>query len=286
VGAISVIDLNRHSPDFPVVENPGSLFWASLQRQSRMKRSKLPIDCIEALKRPAFACIMEHLSYRCLSYPIPRPLHAEAGGARNHRRLATGPEFNTEPSWSFRDLPLAIPGKLFRMSRTDGSNPLSSSGESCELRFRNRSCAPLMRRGEIEGPESPRRPRKAVAAVIVAAALSSPRSSAVRSVARATGWLGFGPLKGTRRLWPGEGECRSPGSWRGSSATRGRTRGKLPPARIRSFELSGDLVEPSLDARLVDAGRAGGPGPFRIGQADHEGKPKPQQFCAFHELGR
>jgi hypothetical protein len=83
---------------------------------------------------------------------IPRPSSwprkADArGGPVEHRCPATGAaarlwrptkaraprssiEHNTGPSWSVRDLPLAIPGKLFRMSGTKNSNPLSSSGES------------------------------------------------------------------------------------------------------------------------------------------------------------
>jgi hypothetical protein len=42
---------------------------------------------------------------------------------------ARGPELNTGPNWSFRDLPSATPGRPFRKSGTDGSNPgLSSAG--------------------------------------------------------------------------------------------------------------------------------------------------------------
>jgi len=38
----------------------------------------------------------------------------------HHRRLATGPELNTGPSWSVRDLALALPGKLFRTAGPKG----------------------------------------------------------------------------------------------------------------------------------------------------------------------
>ena len=95
-----------------------------------------------------------------------RERNGRGEGACRHRRLARGPELNTGPSWSFRDLPLAKPGRPFRKSGAGGSNPLSSSGESCKPSVPKwRSC--ISATPELLRPVAPRADGAAIARQLV-----------------------------------------------------------------------------------------------------------------------
>jgi hypothetical protein len=87
--------------------------------------------CFELRCRPerAVAKVPDFLPEQTRFEISVSPCTGPRRGRAANRHLARGPELNTE-AHSFRDLPSATPGRSFRKSGTEGSNPLSSSSES------------------------------------------------------------------------------------------------------------------------------------------------------------